>query len=144
MWPDSVFTDLVSVVNMHVYINIYMYFTLFQPFNFFLLPQPSKIGGCLDGDLQLEYIVDFNGTLFNSDVAKDTNYLLLDVPLGIILEVTITPRMPVLELSGPSFSKTFNLGKVYVQPNLYTVICIFFVVKIFSSAENGRKYFARK
>ena len=79
----------------------------------------------MDDDLQLEYIVDFNGTFFTSDVTKDTNYLLLDVPLGIILEVAVTPKVPVLELSGPPFLETFNLGKLYihVQPNLHVHVC---------------------
>ena len=75
----------------------------------------------MDDDLQLEYIVDFNGTLFSSDVTKDTNYMLSDVPPGIILEVTITPNVPVLELIGPPFSETFNLGKLYMHT--YDQIC---------------------
>ena len=65
----------------------------------------------MNSDAPLEYDIAFNGSQFNNSTAKDTRYLLTDVPQGTDLEITITPVLRFLGLTGPAFSSTVNLRK---------------------------------
>ena len=69
------------------------------------------VGGGLDSNVSLNYTVEFNDTRFNFNITMDTSYLLRDVPPGTVWEVTITPLLPILRLTGPPFSIIVNLGK---------------------------------
>ena len=63
-------------------------------------------------DTQLLYSVGFNGSQFSGGNVQGTSYLLTDVPQGTALEITISPGLPFLGLTGPPFSSTANLGKL--------------------------------
>ena len=54
---------------------------------------------------------EINDSQFSGGDVQDTNYLLPDVPQGTGLEITISPALPFLGLTGPPFSSTVNLGK---------------------------------
>ena len=96
-------------------------YTLFQLF--FLSQQPSKIGGCLDPNVQLVYIIEFNNSIFKNNKTIDTSYSLDDVPQSTALEITITPKIPVLGLSGPPTSTNITIGKLVLQYNLTLYTC---------------------
>ena len=87
-------------------------------FTLSLSQQPSEIGGCLDANVQLVYIIEFNNSIFKNNVTMDTSYLLVDVPQRTALEITITPKIPVLGLNGPPTSTNITIGKLVLQYNL--------------------------
>ena len=59
------------------------------------------------------YMIDFNGTQLNGNKTTSTKYLLTNITQESVLEITITPCVPILGLTGPPLSSTVNLGKIY-------------------------------
>ena len=82
------------------------------------LKQRSLTGGCLANDTQLHYNVSFNDSEFSGGVVQETYYSLEDLLQGTDLEITISPAVPFLGLTGPPKSSTVNLGKFLLAPVL--------------------------
>ena len=72
------------------------------------------LGHCLVADVPLQYMysIEFNNSLFTSNITKSASYQLMNVPQGIHLEITITPTLPSQGLTGASLTSTVNLGKL--------------------------------
>ena len=68
-------------------------------------------GACSVADMPLQYMyfVQFNDSQFTDDSANSTSYQLMDLSQGIVVEITITPALPSLGLTGPPLSSTVNL-----------------------------------
>ena len=105
----------------HLFIHVYTcamipltvwYFTLALHTFLFTLQLPV-VGGCLDSNALWLYIVKFNDSLFhNVSTTTSTSYSLTSVKEGIGLEITITPTLPFVQLTGPPLSMTVNLSEI--------------------------------
>ena len=105
---------LVHICIGRIYSQVVLTLLLFSScFYVISLPQPAVVGGCFDGDAPLLYIVKFKGSRFNESFTTSTAYLLANIPKQSVLEITITPTIPFLRLTGPPLSTTVNLGKFY-------------------------------
>ena len=67
----------------------------------------------MEGDAQLLYIVEFNDSQFSNGQGTSTSYQVTNIMQETVVEITVSPHLPLLELTGPPLSKTVNLGKSY-------------------------------
>ena len=83
------------------------------------------VAGFLNSNVLLQYIVEFSDGQFDNITTNNTSYLLTGIEQGTNLEVTITPTLLLLELTGPPSSKTVNFRKLFwtatctLTPTLY-------------------------
>ena len=114
---------LCCLVHAHLYLYVIFVHIIYMNANFSVafswffvvsLPQPAAfVGGCLEGNVQFLYIVEFNDSHFSSDETASTNYTLTNVPQEAVVEITISPNLPSLGITGPPLSQTVNSGKSY-------------------------------
>ena len=69
----------------------------------------------MDPNVQLVYIIEFNNSIFKNNITMDTSYLLVNVPQKTTLEMIVTPKIPVLGLSGPPMSTNITIGKLVLH-----------------------------
>ena len=62
---------------------------------------------------QFVYIVEFNDSRFDTVTTLCTCFFLKNTTRETVVEITISPSLPFIGLTGPPLSETFNLGKTY-------------------------------
>ena len=90
-----------------------------------LLPQPAAVEeSCLKGTVPFLYIVEFSNSHFSNGKTPSTGYTVTNVHLmqQTVVEITVSPSLPFLGLTGPPLATTLNLGKRYYLLQLYIYI----------------------
>ena len=78
--------------------------------------EPAVVGGCLEGSAQLRYNVEFNDSRFGNGQETNPNRTVTNVMKETVLEMTVSPSLPLLGLTGPPLSETVNLASVSCSP----------------------------
>ena len=83
------------------------------------------LGTCSVNDMLLQYMysIEFSNSQFTDDSTDSTSYQLMNVTQGIDLEITVTPALPSLGLTGPPLSSTVNLRKLLDPPVCLHSLC---------------------
>ena len=77
------------------------------------MPQPAVVGGCLEGNAQVLYIVEFNNSQFSNGETTNTSYTSTNITQETVVKINVSPSFPFLGLTGSPLWKTVNLGKSY-------------------------------